>query len=60
MSLKVVEVKSLGNSPYLISLKGCDIIGHGNYAEVLKAFNRNDSSEKLAAKIFKLSEAKKF
>lgn len=39
--MKTVNVKSLGNCPYLVSLEPEDIIGHGSYAQVLRAYNKN-------------------
>ena len=58
--MKTVSVKSLGECPYLISLEPEDLIGQGSYAEVRKAFNRDDHTERLAVKIFELSDLNKF
>lgn len=57
--MKTVNVKSLGDCPYLISLEAEDFIGRGSYAEVRRAFNKKNPDEKLVAKIFDLHEHKK-
>ena len=38
--MKTVNVKSLGEWPYLISLEAHDLVGRGSYAEVRIAYNR--------------------
>jgi hypothetical protein len=58
--MKTVNVKSLGDCPYLISLEPEDVIGHGSYAQVCRSYNKHVPGEKLAAKIFDLSDARKF
>lgn len=58
--MKTVNVKSLGDCPYLISLEPEDVIGHGSYAQVRRSYNKQAPEEKLAAKIFDLSDARKF
>ena len=57
--MKSVNVKSLGDCPYLISLEPKDAIGRGNYGEIRIAYNKNCPAEKLVAKIFKLSDPHK-
>jgi hypothetical protein len=58
--MKTVNVKSLGECPYLISLEPDDLIGHGGYAEVYRGYNKKDQGEKLAIKIFDICDGKKF
>lgn len=40
--MKTVNVKSLGECPYLISLESEDAIGHGSYANVCRAYNKKN------------------
>ena len=58
--MKIVNVKSLGQSPYLVSLEPKDLIGKGSYAEVRIAFDKNDPTKSLAAKIFDLEDGRKY
>lgn len=57
--MKTVNVKSLGDCPYLISLEADDFIGRGSYAEIRRAFNKKNTNERLVAKIFDLHEHNK-
>lgn len=55
-----VNVKSLGECPYLISLEPHHLIGRGTFAQVRIAFDRTQPQVKLAAKIFELDDSSKF
>jgi hypothetical protein len=40
--MKTVNVKSLGECPYLISLDPNDLIGNGGYGKVYRGYNKNN------------------
>jgi hypothetical protein len=55
---KVVKVKTLSGTPYMISEEPDDLIGKGSYAKVVRAYNRNEPGKKCVAKIFQLNNLK--
>ena len=58
--MRTVNVKSLGQCPYLISVEPTDLIGRGSYAEVRVAYDKNEKGKMLAAKIFDLEDGRKY
>jgi|JI6StandDraft_1071083.scaffolds.fasta_scaffold13512_7 serine/threonine protein kinase len=55
---RVVRVKALSDTPYLISEEAADVIGKGSYGKVVRAYNRTDASKRYAVKVFELNSLK--
>lgn len=55
---KVVKVKALAKTPYVISEEPQDVLGKGSYGKVIRAYNKNNTECHLVAKIFQLNSLK--
>jgi serine/threonine-protein kinase ULK/ATG1 len=51
------RIKRLHGSPYVISLEPTDLLGQGSFGRVVRAFNLEDSSEDLVAKIMEITNS---